>query len=636
MRKRLWVAGLLASTLLAGRAEAQSTQCVTNARAGGTVNALTVPLLPCGLATNILILTLTGANTSADVTLQMAGFPALTVLRNDRTALQIGDLPGANAVVMLTGTGSNWLVLQGNAGNPLPIPVPVADGGTERITLTANGVLYGDGTNPIGMTAAGTTGQLLIGTTSAAPSWLTAGTTGQVLGANTGAAPSWSALSSLGVTSLSFGSTGLTPSSATTGAITVAGTLGLGNGGTGGTTVANFWTNFGQSSTSAILSPSGAGTVTINPNTAGTLNNLVIGGSTPLAGTFTGLTATGAVSLSPANNNVVLSPTGTGLVTVNPATAGTLDNLAIGGTTPLAGAFTTLATGVAGLSNGALSIKGSTSGVITAQPQAAAGTYNWNWPTSAGVAGNPLLSGGGAASPMVYGTLSGNTSTFVTASGAFTTGNCVSADASGNLVDNGTPCGTGGSGTVTSSTAGQVAYYPASSAVVAGNSNLTISGGAVTVGVTATTTGTVGLSGATSGKVTVQPQAAAGTYNFNLPTTAGTTGQFLTSAGGGGSAMTWSSAGLAAISAQTIDFNAASGAAYCVDTTGGEVEATLPASPANNDAILLVACSNYSTNNLVILRNGNNVQGLAENMTVSTDNASFHLVFVTSYGWRMY
>jgi hypothetical protein len=49
----------------------------------------------------------------------------------------------------------------------------------------------------------------------------------------------------------------------------------------------------------------------------------------------------------------------------------------------------------------------------------------------------------------------------------------------------------------------------------------------------------VTLAGATSGVVTIQPQAVAGTYNANLPTSAGTAGQFLTSQGGGSTAMTW-------------------------------------------------------------------------------------------------
>ena len=49
----------------------------------------------------------------------------------------------------------------------------------------------------------------------------------------------------------------------------------------------------------------------------------------------------------------------------------------------------------------------------------------------------------------------------------------------------------------------------------------------------------VTIHGATSGAITLQPQAASGTYNWNWPTTAGTAGQVLTSQGGGSTAMTW-------------------------------------------------------------------------------------------------
>lgn len=47
------------------------------------------------------------------------------------------------------------------------------------------------------------------------------------------------------------------------------------------------------------------------------------------------------------------------------------------------------------------------------------------------------------------------------------------------------------------------------------------------------------LYGSSSGAVSIVPQAAAGTYNFNLPTTAGTSGQVLTSGGGAAAPMTW-------------------------------------------------------------------------------------------------
>jgi len=61
------------------------------------------------------------------------------------------------------------------------------------------------------------------------------GTTGTVLTSNgTGVAPSWAAV----VNSFSAGSTGLTPSTASTGAVTLAGTLAVGSGGTGAATLA--------------------------------------------------------------------------------------------------------------------------------------------------------------------------------------------------------------------------------------------------------------------------------------------------------------------------------------------------------------------------------------------------------------
>jgi len=63
--------------------------------------------------------------------------------------------------------------------------------------------------------------------------------------------------------------------------------------------------------------------------------------------------------------------------------------------------------------------------------------------------------------------------------------------------------------------------------------------GTLSVGVAGTLGGALALNGSGSGTITIQPQAAAGTYNFNLPTTAGSSGYVLTSGGGGAAAMTW-------------------------------------------------------------------------------------------------
>jgi hypothetical protein len=63
-----------------------------------------------------------------------------------------------------------------------------------------------------------------------------------------------------------------------------------------------------------------------------------------------------------------------------------------------------------------------------------------------------------------------------------------------------------------------------------------------TLGVVSTTAGTLTLASATTAfSATIQaPGITPGSYNFNLPLTAGTTGQALTSAGGGSANMTWS------------------------------------------------------------------------------------------------
>jgi len=65
--------------------------------------------------------------------------------------------------------------------------------------------------------------------------------------------------------------------------------------------------------------------------------------------------------------------------------------------------------------------------------------------------------------------------------------------------------------------------------------------GTLNFATTGTVTGrtTLNLTGSSSGTVSVSVQSAAGTFNFNLPITAGSTGDVLTSAGGGSSAMTW-------------------------------------------------------------------------------------------------
>ena len=142
----------------------------------------------------------------------------------------------------------------------------MAYGGTGGTSFTANGVIFGNGSGALGVTGAGTTGQVMVATTSGAPSW--------------GSIPSTAA-----VTSFSGGTTGLTPNTATTGAIVLAGTLGTANGGTNLTTF--------TAANNAIYSTSSSAL------TAGTLPILAGG--------------TGATTVAGAQTNLQVDPAGTAL-----------------------------------------------------------------------------------------------------------------------------------------------------------------------------------------------------------------------------------------------------------------------------------------------------------------------------------
>jgi hypothetical protein len=128
-----------------------------------------------------------------------------------------------------------------------------ANGGTNLTTFTSGGAVYATSTSALTTGTLPTTGggtglasytagditYYASGTTLTA---LTIGTAGKIL-SSSGTAPQWVDLSTVGVNTISFGSTGLTPATATGGAVTVAGTLALASGGTGATTVATAQTN---------------------------------------------------------------------------------------------------------------------------------------------------------------------------------------------------------------------------------------------------------------------------------------------------------------------------------------------------------------------------------------------------------
>ena len=137
------------------------------------------------------------------------------------------------------------------------------------------------------------------------------------------AAGSWNAFSTAGgVSTFSAGSTGLTPSSATGGVVTLGGVLNVANGGTGANTLTGYVKGSGTSAMTAsatipntditglgTMSTQNASAVAVTGGTVagatitgGSINNTPIGAGTAAAGTFTALaTTTGTVSTTPTN-----------------------------------------------------------------------------------------------------------------------------------------------------------------------------------------------------------------------------------------------------------------------------------------------------------------------------------------------
>jgi len=90
------------------------------------------------------------------------------------------------------------------------------------------------------------------------------------------------------------------------------------------------------------LAPTGTGTVVIGPATTGTINNVAIGASSVKSATVAALTTNSTGSFIGIDQIVSISPTGTGTVTINPTNLGSINNVSLGATTAAAGRFTTI------------------------------------------------------------------------------------------------------------------------------------------------------------------------------------------------------------------------------------------------------------------------------------------------------
>jgi len=310
---------------------------------------------------------------------------------SNATPTQGGVGYGTGTAHAYSAAGSSGQILQSN-GTSAPSWIStlgVANGGTGLNTATTNGVIYGNGTSAFGVTSAGLTGQYLVG--------------------NTGSAPTWANISGTLVTSFSAGTTGFTPSTATSGAVTLAGTLATTNGGTGLTSFTSGGALYAIS-TSAL--------------TTGTL---------PIASGGTGITSFGTGVQTALGQNVtgsggIVLATSPTLTTPNLGTPSAI-NLTNATNVPMSQASGTLGTG-----NGGTGLTGFTAAnnaiYSTSSSALTAGTL----PVLAGGTGTTTSTGTGSvvlsASPTLTGTLS---AAAISASGNIATSGGTVSDSLSNV-----------------------------------------------------------------------------------------------------------------------------------------------------------------------------------------------------------
>jgi hypothetical protein len=131
----------------------------------------------------------------------------------------------------------------------------------------------------------------------------------------------------------------------------------------------------------------------------------------------------------------------------------------------------------------------------------------------------------------------------------------------------------------------------------------------------------------------------ASNVSFTLPTADGTANQVLTTNGSGALSFATVSGGAAWQAVKTTNFTVTAKEGYFVNTSSNStaITATLPASPTLGDFVSFIDyAGTFDSYNLIIARNGKNIQGSATDLTVATERAGLTLVFTdNTQGWLL-
>jgi hypothetical protein len=475
-----------------------------------------------------------------------------------------------------------------------------------------------------------------------------------------------------GTTGLSFTGGPIT----STGTLTLGGTLGVANGGTGATDAATALTNLGAypasnpagytSNTGTVTSVSGTGTVS-GLNLSGTVTTT---GSLTLGGTLAVLPSNFA---SQTANTVLAAPDGaagtptfrsivgadiTGTVAV--ANGGT-------GSTTAGAARTNLSAAASGANTDITSIA-LTTGTITATPSGGTDIVNKDYADSiaSGINFHQSVRLATAAALPAY----------TYNNGASGVGATITANANGALTVDGVAAVAGNRVLVKNEVGGNEAYNGAYTVTQVGNGSTPFiltratdfdSAGSgvdqidagdfflVTAGSTQANTSwvqqtplpiTVGTTALTFIQFGAPITYSAGTgltlagtvFSLTAPVAVNLGGTGLSAVGTAGNVLTsdgtvWTSqppaaGGITYTTVKTSNYTAAANDGVQTDTTGGSFTVTLPATPAVGDQVFVTDNGGtWATNNLTIGRNGSTIEGSATDLICNISSVSVQLVY---------
>jgi hypothetical protein len=343
---------------------------VTSVSGTGTVNGITLT----GTVTSSGSLTLGGTLSGVSLATQVTGtLPVLNggtgatdaaTARSNLSAAASGANTDITSVALTTGTITTTPSANTDIANKLYVDNAAATGvasfsagttgftpnsaTTGAVTLAGTLAVANGGT---GQTTAGaafnalspitTAGDLILGNGANSATRLGIGANGYLLTSN-GTTASWAAAPAGGVTTFAGGTTGLTPASATSGAISLSGTLVVGNGGTGATTLTGYVKGAGTTALTASSTIPNTDITGLGSMSTQNANSVAVTGGA-IDGTTIGATTASTVKATTVTTSGTGSPTdGAGQVYLNGATSNRVEWSTAGTGAP---AFTTRSAG---------------------------------------------------------------------------------------------------------------------------------------------------------------------------------------------------------------------------------------------------------------------------------------------------